>query len=1084
MITCPKCGSVDLHPLKKGGYICEDCEYRFTPDISDAGLYSGKTDRPLKIFISYAHAQGDVVDSIMRKLKNRGHQVWFDAFGITHGDDWRKEITDGLTDSNGVVSFLSKEAIRKGGVCLDELGIAVGVKYGNLLTVLLQKEKDLQPIPAQLSRRQWLDMSDWNAIRTNDPEAYQAWLDRKTNSLIGMIESDETREFEGQISLIRDILKINDQSISRQAWYLRQPFVGREWLTQRIEAWLNDPAGGHMCAVYGGPGTGKSAFAAQYVYHNYRVAASIFFEHGNEHFNSPEAIVRELVFQLAARLPEYRSLLVYELENIKNPAGLNTQEQFQRLLAVPLQHTIGGGHETMCIVVDGLDECTEEGKRQAAELLSAEHFPDWLRILVLSRKEAGVIGGLRPDLIIEMTGDPESNIEDIRAYYQLRLESQLGSRPDGEKLLQELTDRAKGVFLYAFIVSDMILHGKLQIEETETYPRDMNESFMKWFKRYFADPDEYDRLYKLPLGIIAACEHPVPVEELETADGEFDRSTGTFRLRERKPGERMQRMTQRLERCAPLLRYAADGFGNKTVCFSHRYIAEWLTGTDESIGQNPAAEYSCSLRDAMWAVERAWRNRLENKETLTVYQALNLLDMMIFAEEPEAVIRMTASDKGWEKVLVGKQNEFAEDAKWEETLLFARANHSRCRRAFGDEHPETLSALLSVADTLDDLGNYHDALEIHQQVYEARKRILGEEHPDTLSALCNLSVTLSALGRFPEALENLEKVYEIQKRILGEEDPAALTTLNNLAYTLREMGRVNDSIGKTRTVYETRRKILGEEHPDTLSALNSLAYSTEDIGQHQEAYAMKMQVWEIRKRILGEDHPDTLTALGGVAYSLGKLRKHKKALELQKQIYEADKKILGENHPKTVTALSNLAYTLGKIGKHEEALEKKRQVYESRKQSLGEDHPKTLTALAAVAYSLEKLDRKEEALHIQKEIYETDKRILDENHPKTLAALNSLAITLYKLDRCQEAAETLGRVYEARKRILGEEHQKTLNTLYDLANCLFRLGRKAEAAEMMTQVFNARQRTLGETHPDTLRAASDLRSFPKSNRNP
>ena len=116
--------------------------------LPEDGYPAEKTASPMKVFISYAHAQSRVVEDIVSGLTARGHKVWFDRKDIGHGDDWRKEITDGLTSSNGVLSFLTKEAIREGGVCLDELGIAVGVKYGNIRTVLLEKEKDLQPIPA------------------------------------------------------------------------------------------------------------------------------------------------------------------------------------------------------------------------------------------------------------------------------------------------------------------------------------------------------------------------------------------------------------------------------------------------------------------------------------------------------------------------------------------------------------------------------------------------------------------------------------------------------------------------------------------------------------------------------------------------------------------------------------------------------------------------------------------------------------------------------------------------------------------------------------------------------------------------
>lgn len=158
---------------------------------------SAQAALPMSVFISYAHAQSAVVQDIMAGLRARGHKVWFDAKDIAHGDDWRREITDGLLKSNGVLSFLSREAIRENGVCLDELGIAVGVKYGNIRTVLLQKEKDLQPIPSQLTHRQWLDMSDWQEKKAQGEESYQQWLQGKLALIVEMIESAESREFAG-----------------------------------------------------------------------------------------------------------------------------------------------------------------------------------------------------------------------------------------------------------------------------------------------------------------------------------------------------------------------------------------------------------------------------------------------------------------------------------------------------------------------------------------------------------------------------------------------------------------------------------------------------------------------------------------------------------------------------------------------------------------------------------------------------------------------------------------------------------------------------------------------------------------------
>ena len=103
------------------------------------------TSEPVSVFISYAHAQTDVVDDIMAGLLKRGHHVWFDKTGIDHGDDWRRKITDGLMTSNSVLSFLSREAIRENGVCLDELGIAVGVNMATSAPFCCSRKASCSP---------------------------------------------------------------------------------------------------------------------------------------------------------------------------------------------------------------------------------------------------------------------------------------------------------------------------------------------------------------------------------------------------------------------------------------------------------------------------------------------------------------------------------------------------------------------------------------------------------------------------------------------------------------------------------------------------------------------------------------------------------------------------------------------------------------------------------------------------------------------------------------------------------------------------------------------------------------------------
>ena len=54
---------------------------------------------PLRIFLSYGHdANEELVRRIKADLEKRGHDVWFDKNEIKFGDDWRRSITDGITE--------------------------------------------------------------------------------------------------------------------------------------------------------------------------------------------------------------------------------------------------------------------------------------------------------------------------------------------------------------------------------------------------------------------------------------------------------------------------------------------------------------------------------------------------------------------------------------------------------------------------------------------------------------------------------------------------------------------------------------------------------------------------------------------------------------------------------------------------------------------------------------------------------------------------------------------------------------------------------------------------------------------------
>ncbi|KAG9088459.1 hypothetical protein FS749_002147 [Ceratobasidium sp. UAMH 11750] len=110
------------------------------------------------------------------------------------------------------------------------------------------------------------------------------------------------------------------------------------------------------------------------------------------------------------------------------------------------------------------------------------------------------------------------------------------------------------------------------------------------------------------------------------------------------------------------------------------------------------------------------------------------------------------------------------------------------RRAFGDEHPSTLTSMHNLALTYHDLGRYAEAEALQVQELEASKRVSGDEHPDTLTSMHNLALTYKDTCRHEEAEAMQVQVVERSKRTLDPKHPHSLAAMQLLAEIYRSLG--------------------------------------------------------------------------------------------------------------------------------------------------------------------------------------------------------------------------------------------------------------------------------------------------------
>src|SRR5262245_44562347 len=96
------------------------------------------------------------------------------------------------------------------------------------------------------------------------------------------------------------------------------------------------------------------------------------------------------------------------------------------------------------------------------------------------------------------------------------------------------------------------------------------------------------------------------------------------------------------------------------------------------------------------------------------------------------------------------------------------------------------------------------------------RRARGVEHPDTLKAMVELAQICTYVSKWPEAGKLAAEVMEVSGRTLGPEAPLRLQAMVYLAEVLIVQRKLSRAEALTRNALEISRRVQGESHPYTL----------------------------------------------------------------------------------------------------------------------------------------------------------------------------------------------------------------------------------------------------------------------------
>lgn len=808
-ITCPKCKSQNIrYRERRNNWICDDCDHVFV--ISDtSGIQSEKsTDMPIRgnIFISYGHDCTQIVNRIMQDLIRQGYSVWVDSYEIKSGDDWRSTITNGILNSQVVLSFLSTHALRPGGVCLDELAIAVGCNRNNIRTCLMELEA-IPLIPSSVNGIEYIDMTDWKAL---EGEVHEKWYQEKLAEVYENVEA--------ALQLRQDpILKELDYRLHPSLMFdnhfyeLRKSYTNREWLSKRIKSWVEDDSRILLFTAY--PGGGKSVFCAHYFHLHPHSACLAMCSHLNKGVDETPQILKNIAYQLSQSSITYRKNLLWTLNNTqRNIESYSLNELFNLLICTPFQLEIDGNHASTIIVIDGVDALDNNDCNNLADLISSniDRLPQFVRFILSTRPSSNIINNFLNSYQIEIDPTSPNTTNDLENYFR----KEFPTMPVDK--MRALANRCNGSFLYASLLSQTIKKGIVALDDKIRLLPQMQQLYYQSMIKLFPHTENFKPYYR-PIALLIATGGSIPVDLLSTYMNWQPHEFNRF----------YSRMNIFLQRCV-------DARGGHYVKIVYPSFISWLTNEcSTNIFCIPQSLADTELADTVWL-------RYIRGYKLTDYELVNCRNIMtrskhinrtstllsdsrlmyevidrirVLQEDPrnyglvcqlsELCLAMADHIGNTDAMRVGKgelpfltmQCDFVSSNYWK--LLDYYNNHAAELKTYCSENM-LQHILYMVATAFDQIGNREQSINHFKKLYEASFK--DENQIYHFHALVGL-LWNDHFSDVEEGRKMVEQLNEIPVEAL-EEQHAIMRTLIVARYLL--------SIGQTEQAFSDFTKIIDD----------------------------------------------------------------------------------------------------------------------------------------------------------------------------------------------------------------------------------------------------------------------------------
>jgi serine/threonine protein kinase len=381
--------------------------------------------------------------------------------------------------------------------------------------------------------------------------------------------------------------------------------------------------------------------------------------------------------------------------------------------------------------------------------------------------------------------------------------------------------------------------------------------------------------------------------------------------------------------------------------------------------------------------------------------------------------------------------------------------------------------LQQLADVLRDFTLVERAAAPQAEALAIRQRELGQDHPDTLRSMFSMAMLLAAKGQWVQAEPHARQLLERRRQLLGDDDLQTVLSKKLLAEVLQRQGRLVEAEPYRRETMEGCQRLLGNDDPQTLDALLKLGQVLFWQDRLPEAEVCMERAVEGLRRVRGENDVQTLKTLG----ILGMLRLNQgrfaEAEAMLRQAHDGLRVEIGDDQRETLFWVARIGSALRMQGRLPEAEPYLENALKGLSGALGNDHPDTHATLLELGLLRRDEGRLSEAeAHMRRALegYRRDPQPEVRGYTEVLVALGVL---LQSQEKWDDAEPVFAELYEQAARSQGAPAHAARRMSYH-GPCLVKLGRFAQAEPLLLEAFARLQKTGQETDERTIAVVAAL----------